>query len=128
MLDHIAIEVSDVARSKAFYTVALAPLGYTITKEPGAMVIFGVAAGPRKSPDPGGEFSIARGKPHADVVHIAFSAGSRAEVDAFFRAATAAGGTDNGAPGLRPKYHPTYYAAFVLDPDGYNVEAVCHAP
>ena len=127
MLDHIAIEVSDVARSKAFYTAALTPLGYTITKEPGGMVIFGVADGPRRSPDPAGEFSIARGKPHADVVHLAFNAGSRAEVDAFFRAAVAAGGIDNGAPGLRPKYHPNYYAAFVLDPDGYNVEAVCHA-
>jgi catechol 2,3-dioxygenase-like lactoylglutathione lyase family enzyme len=127
MLDHIAIEVSDVARSKAFYTAALAPLGYTIIKQPGAMVIFGVADGPRKSPDPAGEFSIAPGTPHADVVHVAFNAGSRAEVDAFHRSALAAGGTDNGAPGLRPKYHANYYGAFVLDPDGYNVEAVCHA-
>jgi len=126
MLDHIGIDVSDVARSKAFYSAALTALGYKITKEAGAAVGFGVAEGPRKSWDAAGEFWIAPGKPHAEVVHVAFSAESRAQVDAFYRAALAAGGTDNGAPGLRPKYHANYYAAFVLDPDGYNVEAVCH--
>lgn len=128
MLDHVGIEVSDLARSKAFYSAALGALGYVVTKEVGPVVIFGVSEGPRRSPDPAGEFSIAPGTPHADVVHIAFNAGSRAAVDAFHQAALAAGGVDNGAPGLRPHYHATYYAAFVLDPDGYNIEAVCHTP
>ena len=76
--------------------------------------------------DPGGEFWIHQGTPSTPRVHVAFRARNRAEVDAFHRAALAAGGRDNGGPGLRPQYHPHYYGAFILDPDGYNVEAVCH--
>ena len=126
MLDHIGIVVSDFERSRAFYLAALAPLGYRIMKQHPAAAGFGVAAGERKSVDRAGEFWIAQGAPRPPLVHIAFSAGSRAEVDAFFACAVAAGGKDNGPPGVRPQYHAEYYGAFVLDPDGYNVEAVCH--
>lgn len=127
MLDHTGINVSDLARSKAFYRAALAPLRYEIRKEHGAAAAgFGVPDGPGKSPDPAGDFWIAQGDPQTPRIHIAFTAASRAEVDAFYRAALAAGGKDNGPPGLRPQYHAGYYAAFVLDPDGYNIEAVCH--
>jgi catechol 2,3-dioxygenase-like lactoylglutathione lyase family enzyme len=125
MLDHIGIDVSDIARSKTFYEAALAALGYDIRKENEHGVGFGVVAGYRRSLDPAGEFWIAQGEPFP-AFHVAFSARSRADVDAFHKAALAAGGTDNGAPGLRPQYHPDYYGAFVRDPDGYNVEAVCH--
>jgi catechol 2,3-dioxygenase-like lactoylglutathione lyase family enzyme len=128
MLDHIGIDVSDIARSRQFYTAALAPLGYAMTKDLGTATGFGVASGPRASADPGGEFWLAQGTPHAPLPHIAFNAGSRAEVDAFHAAALAAGGQDNGAPGIRERYEPNYYAAFILDPDGYNIEAVCHRP
>jgi catechol 2,3-dioxygenase-like lactoylglutathione lyase family enzyme len=86
----------------------------------------GVPAGPGRSADPGGDFWIAQGEPHAPRTHVAFAAVDRAAVEAFHAAALAAGGTDNGPPGLRPQYHTRYYAAFVLDPDGYNVEAVFH--
>ncbi len=127
MLDHIGIDVSDLERSKAFYEAALAPLRYRLIKEapqrPAAG--FGVAQGHGKSPDPAGDFWIAQGT-STPSVHVAFNAASRAEVDAFHKAALAAGGRDNGPPGLRPQYHGNYYGAFVLDPDGYNVEAVCH--
>ena len=128
MLDHIGITVSDFERSRAFYLAALAPLGYRILKQLPAAAGFGVAEGERKSADQAGEFWIAHGAPRAPLVHVAFSAGSRAEVDAFFACAVAAGGTDNGKPGVRPQYHANYYGAFVLDPDGNNVEAVCHLP
>ena len=74
------------------------------------------------------DFWIGGGKPNVPPIHVAFRAASRAQVDAFYRAALAAGGRDNGAPGLRPHYHPNYYGAFVLDPDGHNIEAVCHEP
>lgn len=127
MLDHTGINVGDIERSKAFYRAALAPLGFRITKDFGAACGFGVADGYGKSPDPGGDFWIAQGEPQVPRVHVAFSAASRAAVDAFHKAALAAGGKDNGAPGLRPRYHPNYYGAFVFDPDGYNIEAVCHA-
>jgi catechol 2,3-dioxygenase-like lactoylglutathione lyase family enzyme len=122
MLDHAGFTVSDYERSKAFYAEALAPLGLTLLMEP-----MGQAAGFGKD-----------GKPffwvemQGDVVtgrlHIAFGVDSRAEVDAFHAAALEAGGTDNGAPGVRALYHPHYYGAYVLDPDGHNIEAVCHAP
>lgn len=128
MLDHLAVLVSDLERSERFYAAALAPLGYRRTKSTGHSVGFGVLSGVGKSPDPAGDFWIATGQTNPDAAHFAFSAGSRAAVDAFFAAATAAGGTGNGAPGLRPNYHEHYYAAFVLDPDGYNIEAVCHRP
>ncbi|MFC7735209.1 VOC family protein [Roseomonas sp. GCM10028921] len=126
MLDHIGIEVSDLARSRDFYAAALAPLGYVTVKTGATSVGFGVASGAGKSPDPGGDFWIAQGNPRPPLVHFAFNAQSKDAVDRFFGAAIKAGGSDNGAPGLRPRYHPDYYAAFVLDPDGYNIEAVCH--
>jgi catechol 2,3-dioxygenase-like lactoylglutathione lyase family enzyme len=128
MLDHTGINVSDFERSKAFYRAALASLGYRICKEKGTAAGFGVVDGHGKSSDPAGDFWIAEGEPQTPRMHIAFNAASRAIVDAFHKAALAAGGQDNGAPGLRPIYHANYYGAFVLDPDGYNIEAVCHAP
>ena len=125
MLDHIGLAASDLDRSKAFYTAALAPLGYRIGKDFGVAVGFGVAAG---ASDAAGDFWISRGAAPAPGIHVAFSAASRAQVDAFYQSAIAAGAKDNGPPGLRPHYHANYYATFVLDPDGYNIEVVCHAP
>jgi catechol 2,3-dioxygenase-like lactoylglutathione lyase family enzyme len=120
MIDHSGVSVSDVARSKAFYKAALAPLGYAMLMEFEQFAGFGVAPKP--------DFWIGQGKPNVPPVHIAFHADSRAIVDAFYRAALEAGGRDNGPPGLRPHYHENYYGAFVLDPDGHNIEAVCHGP
>ena len=126
MIDHIGFSVSDYARAKRFYEQALAPLGYTLIMEVQQPENDAPAAGfgIDKKPDfwIGGEGGL--NKP----VHIAITAKTRAAVDAFYKAAMAAGGKDNGAPGLRPHYHPNYYGAFVLDPDGHNIEAVCHAP
>ncbi len=119
MLDHINIRVSDYERSKRFYSETLAPLGYTLFME-GAS-----GAGFRTEFIP--DFWIQLGEPTPSV-HIAFSSPNRITVDAFYIAAIAAGARDNGSPGLRPNYHPNYYGAFVLDPDGYNIEAVCHEP
>ena len=126
MLDHIMLNVSDFERSKAFYQAALAPLGYEVRKQIERAAGFGVPHGHGTSPDPAGEFWITQGPPQEPRVHVAFNAASRALVDAFHARALAAGGRDNGAPGLRTRYHANYYGAFVLDPDGYNVEAVCH--
>jgi catechol 2,3-dioxygenase-like lactoylglutathione lyase family enzyme len=121
MIDHAGIGASDYARSKAFYEQALAPLGITLVMEPmGAAAGFGVGRKPF--------FWIESGRAVATEVHVAFLAEDRATVDAFHAAALAAGGTDNGAPGVRADYHPDYYGAYVLDPDGNNVEAVCHKP
>ena len=126
MIDHIGFSVSDYARAKAFYEKALAPLGYVLIMEVTAQETGAPAAGFGRGGKPdfwiGGEGKLER------PVHVAFLADARATVDAFHRAAIGAGGRDNGAPGLRPHYHPSYYAAFVLDPDGHNIEAVCHAP
>lgn len=119
MLDHINIGVADLAASRAFYERALAPLGY----EPLMEGPWGVGFGRDGKPD----FWISD-RPAAGPLHIAFAAPDRATVDAFHREALAAGGPDNGPPGLRPQYHPSYYGAFVLDPDGNNVEAVTHRP
>jgi catechol 2,3-dioxygenase-like lactoylglutathione lyase family enzyme len=128
MIDHIGFPVSDYARSKAFYEKALAPLGYAVVME--------VEAQHTESGSPAAGFGIG-GKPDFWIggkgggvgqLHIAIAAKTRAAVDAFYRAAMAAGAKDNGPPGLRPHYHPNYYGAFVLDPDGHNIEAVCHAP
>ncbi|OAE58285.1 VOC family protein [Achromobacter mucicolens] len=127
MLDHITIHVSDFKRSRAFYQSALAALGYVPRKTFETDMGFG-ASDPADADNPGGEFWIHEGTPCTPRVHVAFRARSRDEVDAFHRAALAAGGRDNGPPGLRPHYHPNYYGAFILDPDGYNVEAVCHRP
>jgi catechol 2,3-dioxygenase-like lactoylglutathione lyase family enzyme len=120
MLDHISINVTDIERSKSFYTGALAPLGYAVAAE------FPGAAG-FSSPTAPWEFSL-RETETVTPAHIAFGCKERSLVDAFHAAALAAGGTDNGGPGLRPHYHENYYGAFVLDPDGNNVEAVCHLP
>ena len=128
MIDHIGFPVSDYARSKAFYTKALAPLGYSLVMEVGGDVTeshapaAGFGAGGKPDFWIGGEGGLEK------PLHVAILAKDRASVDAFHRAALAAGGDDNGAPGLRPHYHPNYYGAFVLDPDGHNVEAVCHNP
>jgi catechol 2,3-dioxygenase-like lactoylglutathione lyase family enzyme len=126
MIDHIGFSVSNYARSKAFYEKALAPLGYVLIMEVQQnehdAKACGFGFGPSGKPDfwIGGEGGI--NKP----VHIAIAAKDRAMVDAFYKAALA-GTKDNGPPGLRPHYHAGYYGAFVLDPDGHNVEAVCHA-
>ena len=120
MLDHVGLVVSDYLRSKSFYEKALAPLGYKLMMEHG---ISGGGFGRDGKPD----FWIKQGAA-GSAIHVAFVSADRATVDAFHRAALAAGGRDNGAPGPRPEYHPTYYGAFVLDPDGNNVEAVCHRP
>ncbi|HVU04410.1 MAG TPA: VOC family protein [Polyangiaceae bacterium] len=127
MIDHTGLNVSDPAKSRAFYEAALAPLGYRVLMEipkevTGGAVVLGMGVPPK--PD----FWVAQGAPNTPRLHIAFVAQSRAQVDAFHRAAVAAGGKDNGAPGLRPHYHANYYGAFVLDPDGHNVEAVIHTP
>jgi catechol 2,3-dioxygenase-like lactoylglutathione lyase family enzyme len=127
MIDHIAINVTDLARSKAFYSQALAPLGITLLME------FGLAAGFGREPKPelwlAGEKSDFQTEAQVELltpIHVGLRARSRAEVDAFHVAAVAAGGRDNGAPGIRAHYHPDYYGAFVLDPDGHNLEAVFH--
>jgi catechol 2,3-dioxygenase-like lactoylglutathione lyase family enzyme len=122
MIDHTGITVSDLPASKRFYAAALAPLGYAVLMEvPGGV---GIGFGEPPKPD----FWIIGGTPNEPRIHVAFRAKDRATVDAFYRAALAAGGRDNGAPGLRPHYHPNYYGAFVFDPDGHNIEAVCHTP
>ena len=115
MLDHIGLKVSDFGKSKSFFEKALKPLGYKCMMEfPGAA---GFGA---EQPD----FWISQGTPNQS--HIAFAATDRKIVDEFHKAAVAAGGKDNGKPGIRKEYHPTYYGAFVIDPDGNNIEAVCH--
>jgi catechol 2,3-dioxygenase-like lactoylglutathione lyase family enzyme len=119
VIDHVGIDVSNIESATAFYEQALAPLGYTKLREfPGA-----AGFGDQGKPD----FWVAqRGNPGTS--HVAILSPDRASVDAFHEAALAAGGQDNGAPGLRPQYHETYYGAYVLDPEGNNVEAVCHSP
>lgn len=127
MIDHTGLSVSDYGVSKAFYQAALAPLGYSVLMEFTAEQtggFEGVGLGVAPKPD----FWLSRGEPQKPPLHIAFRADSRAQVDAFYTAAIKAGGRDNGAPGLRPHYHPDYYGAFVFDPDGNNIEAVCHLP
>ena len=120
MLDHIIISVSDISASRAFYEKALEPLDYQIVMEHGDGCGFGVMQKP--------DFFIHQGESVKPPVHVAFTARDRATVDAFHAAALAAGGIDHGAPGLRPDYHPDYYGAFVIAPDGHNIEAVCHRP
>ncbi|MDB6060661.1 MAG: hypothetical protein JWM78_764 [Verrucomicrobiaceae bacterium] len=127
MIDHTGVVVSDFDKSKQFYRAALRPLGFELVVEFPAAVT--------KSTDVGGfgepgkpEFWINRGTPNKPSIHIAFRANDRATVDAFYKAAIAAGGADNGAPGIRAHYHPNYYGAFVHDPDGHNIEVVCHNP
>ncbi len=124
MIDHLGVPVRDIAVSRRFYAAALAPLGYRVLEEAenglgNRVVMFGVDEV---------DFVIADGEPVSEGTHFAFKAQTRAQVDGFHAAALAAGGRDNGAPGIRARYHPHYYAAFAIDPDGMNVEAVCHAP
>lgn len=119
MIDHIGIVVTDLERSVAFYTQALAPLGYALVTKFGPVAGFGVAGK--------ADFWIASGRP-TDKQHVAFAAKGRAEVRAYYEAAISAGGKDNGPPGIREMYHPHYYGAFIHDPDGHNIEAVCHEP
>ena len=128
MIDHIGMPVSNVARSTEFYLKALAPLGISIIMEVSAEESgHGAAVGFGANSKPFFWIGEAEGL-NAAHVHVAFAAPSRDAVDAFYRAAIAAGGKDNGKPGLRPHYHENYYGAFVLDPDGHNIEAVCHKP
>jgi len=136
MLDHMTFRVTDIARAKAFYAAALAPLGYSLSFEGnfgGNIVGFSYpdaseANGAKADvwfidgPSPYG------GAPSTRGCHLAWRAASREQVRAFHQAALAAGGTDNGGPGLRPEYHPNYFGAFVIDPEGNNIEAVCHLP
>ena len=125
MLDHIGLSVTDLNQSRRFYEAALAPLEIAVLLEIGADLTGGAAQIGFGSTRP--QFWIGTGRSPSGA-HVAFAAGSRAAVRAFHAAALGAGGRDNGAPGLRPHYHADYYGAFVLDPDGNNVEAVCHAP
>jgi catechol 2,3-dioxygenase-like lactoylglutathione lyase family enzyme len=118
MLDHIIISVADYPASRAFYEKALAPLGYHVVMEMQGAAGFGILEKP--------DFFIRQGEAVAPTIHLAFTSRDRETVDAFHAAALEAGGKDNGAPGLRPDYHPNYYGAFVFDPDGHNIEAVCH--
>ena len=125
MLDHIGLTVSDFARARAFYDAALAPLGVAMVMEvtpeqTGGSSHLGYGSDGRPY------FCIGDAGATTGALHVAFAAADRATVDAFYAAALAAGGRDNGPPGLREHYHPTYYGAFVLDPDGHNIEAVCH--
>jgi catechol 2,3-dioxygenase-like lactoylglutathione lyase family enzyme len=120
VLDHVGLNVSDIERSKAFYVEALAPLGYSLFRDLGQHI--GFLSG--RAPD----FWISQRGEAGRGTHVSFRSPDRATVDAFHAAAVAAGGTDNGPPGLRPQYHEQYYGAFVLDPDGNNIEAVCHRP
>ncbi|HYY75445.1 MAG TPA: VOC family protein [Gaiellaceae bacterium] len=120
MFDHVIIDVADLEASRAFYERALAPLGISIVMELDGRTAFGPESGRPQF------WLVARGTPGASGVHVAVAAADREAVDAFHGAALAAGGRDNGPPGLRPQYHSSYYGAFVLDPDGNNIEAVHH--
>lgn len=137
MIDHIGLSISNLAKARAFYDAAFKPLGFAMVMEVTPQMtgsrFTGLGYGPVGSDIEG----LQSGKPSFWIsdegktqprTHVAFVAGTRAQVDAFHAAALAAGGTDNGAPGVRPHYHANYYAAFVLDPDGHNIEAVCHKP
>jgi len=121
MIDHIGIQVSDLPRAIAFYTKALAPLGYELLMQFDEGHFHGAGFGANKKPD----FWIQKGTPN-DRIHVAFATKSRKVVAEYHAAAIEAGGKDNGGPGPRPEYHPHYFGAFVLDPDGHNIEAVCH--
>jgi catechol 2,3-dioxygenase-like lactoylglutathione lyase family enzyme len=120
MFDHMGFGVTNLANSKAFFLQALQPLGVAVAMEGP----YGVGMGQNNKPS----LWLHETKEKPAHLHLAFTAESRRQVDAFYKAAIAAGGKDNGAPGLRPHYHPNYYGAFVIGPDGHNVEAVCHRP
>jgi catechol 2,3-dioxygenase-like lactoylglutathione lyase family enzyme len=122
MFDHVKFGVSDYATSKAFFLKALEPLGMTVVSE--GPPTYGIEL----SADGKTSLCLFQTGEKPAPLHLAFVAESRGQVERFYRAALAAGGKDNGAPGLRPNYHANYYAAFVIGPDGHNIEAVCHAP
>ena len=121
MFDHVVFGASDYAASKAFFLKALEPLGVAVVSE-------GPLGVEMCRPDSKSSLCIRRNKETPSHLHLAFTAENRRQVEAFYRAALAAGGKDNGAPGLRPIYHANYYAAFVIGPDGHNIEVVCHEP
>lgn len=125
MIDHTGIHVKDPVKSRRFYEAALAPLGYKMTMEvpkefTGGKSVMGFGVAPHA------DFWLTESEECGPKNHTAFRADTRSAVDQFYKAAMANGGRDNGAPGLRPHYHENYYGAFVIDPDGYNIEAVCH--
>jgi catechol 2,3-dioxygenase-like lactoylglutathione lyase family enzyme len=125
MIDHTGLIVSDYQKSRQFYKSALSAIAYELLfevspSENGSTCVAGFGEPPK--PD----FYVIHGTPNNPPIHVAFRVGSRAIVDAFYDAAIEAGGKDNGAPGIRAHYHPNYYGAYVLDPDGHNIEAVCH--
>jgi len=133
MIDHTGIIVSDFEQSKSFYAAALAAIGLSLIAEYPASItgntdVAGFGSPPKAEVSMSPEFWISQGTPGSPPVHVAFRVESRALVEAFYNAALAAGGRDNGSPSLRPHYHPNYYAAFILDPDGHNIEAVCREP
>jgi catechol 2,3-dioxygenase-like lactoylglutathione lyase family enzyme len=119
-IDHIMLSVSDYEKSKKFYSAALAPLSITEAMEMQGWSAYGKEGKP--------VFWFGKGKKPQQPMHIAFAADNRKQVDEFYQAALEVGGMDNGEPGLREHYHPNYYGAFVIDPDGHNIEAVCHNP
>jgi len=122
VFDHVKFGVSDYAASKAFFLTALAPLGISVVSE--GPPTYGIEL----STDGKASVCMFQTEEKPAHLHLAFVSASRKEVDAFHRAALEAGGKDNGAPGLRPHYHANYYAAFVIGPDGHNIEVVCHEP
>jgi catechol 2,3-dioxygenase-like lactoylglutathione lyase family enzyme len=124
MFDHLGLPVTDLEHARRFYEQALQPLGIAVVK--GFPDAVGLAAGRGRTAEQ--ELWLTRADHVPGPLHMAFAAASRAEVDAFHSAALAAGARDNGAPGLRPQYHDNYYGAFVIGPDGHNLEAVCHRP
>jgi catechol 2,3-dioxygenase-like lactoylglutathione lyase family enzyme len=123
MFDHVKFGVSNYAASKAFFLAALEPLGVAVASE--GPPAYGVEL---VSPQAKASLCLCQTEEKPAHLHLAFTAENRRQVDAFYRAALAAGGKDNGAPGLRPNYHAHYYAAFVIGPDGHNIEVVCHEP
>ncbi len=127
MIDHTGVVVSDFERSKSFYQSTLSAIGYELLAEfPASVTGHTDVAGFGEEGKP--DFWISKGTPNQPPIHVAFRVNDRKLVDDFYSAALKANGRDNGKPGLRTHYHPNYYGAFVLDPDGHNIEAVCHQP
>lgn len=130
MIDHMSIQVADYEKSRTFYLQALGPLGYVVVMELDRKQIPQLPSEKVGGLGEGGkpDFWLSQASTPSTPQHLAFRAASRAAVDAFYAAAIAAGAKDNGPPGVRPHYHPNYYGAFVIDPNGHNLEAVCHDP
>ena len=128
MIDHFSINVANIRASRIFYTAVLGSLGYVMITNRSTSISFGVEDAGLwcNGADPGGDFWLSQGRPMYPRVHFAFAAASHAQVKSFYALGLTAGGVGNGKPGLRLQYHPCYYAAFLLDPDGYNIEVVCH--